>query len=151
MFVIFFLLWLIFNGRVTWELVLIGLGAACIAWLFAYRIVGYTIRTDLRMLKNIPWLLRYVANLLVEIVKSALEVGRVALTPGLRPDPVFVEFHSGFQSEFCNVLLADSITLTPGTITVYQEGDFFVIHCLRREYAEGIENSSFIRLIRQMK
>ena len=151
MFVVFFLLWLIFNGRVTLELVLFGLAAAGLAYFFAYRIVGYTIRTDLRMLQNIPWLMRYIGNLLIEIVKSAVEVSRVALTPGLRPDPVFVEFHSGFESEFSNVLLADSITLTPGTITVYQEGDFFVIHCLRKEYAEGIEDSSFIRLLRQMK
>ena len=67
------------------------------------------------------------------------------------PEPVIVEFHSGFQSRLQNVLLANSITLTPGTITVFQDGDHFVVHCLRREYAEGIEDSSFVRLLRRVK
>ena len=67
------------------------------------------------------------------------------------PDPVIIEFHSGFDSGLQNVLLANSITLTPGTITLFQEGDHLVIHCLRREYAEGIEESSFVRILRHLK
>ena len=76
-------------------------------------------------------------------------VARLALTPSAQPEPLLVEFHSGLKRESLNVILANSITLTPGTITVFQEEDHFVVHALRREYAEGIENSVFIRLLRR--
>ena len=67
------------------------------------------------------------------------------------PDPVIIEFHSGFDTQLQNVLLANSITLTPGTITLFQEGDHFAVHCLRREFGEGIEESSFVRLLRKIR
>ena len=59
--------------------------------------------------------------------------------------------HSGFHTQLQNVLLANSITLTPGTITLFQEGDHFVVHCLRREFGDGIEESSFVKLLRKIK
>ena len=74
----------------------------------------------------------------------------VVYKPGKKPDPVLIEFHSGLKDPFSNVLLANSITLTPGTYTVVQEGDRFVIHCLRREFAQGIDDSSFIHLLRKL-
>ena len=92
----------------------------------------------------------YALNLLLEIVKSAATVlGTIYRAD--EPEPVFIEFHSGLRGTLANVILANSITLTPGTITVFQEGDHFLIHCLHPEYAEGIEDSSFIRLLRKMK
>ena len=49
------------------------------------------------------------------------------------------------------MLLANSITLTPGTITVSVEGDHFFVHCLDRELAEGMEESVFVELLKQME
>ena len=83
-------------------------------------------------------------------LKAAWLVARMVFRAD-EPDPVIVEFHSGLKTQFQNVLLANSITLTPGTITVFQEGDHFVIHALRREYAEGLESSSFIKLLDKLK
>ena len=62
-----------------------------------------------------------------------------------------IEFHSGLKGQFSNVLLANSITLTPGTYTVLQEGDRFVVHCLRREFADDVDTSSFVRLLKKLK
>ena len=99
MIVVFFVLWLIFNGRLTVEIILLGL-----LW-----------------------------------------------TQGKGPDPVMVEFHSGLEGDFANVILANSITLTPGTFTVSQKGDHFVIHCLREEFSKGLDDSSFIHLLRRIR
>ena len=151
MFVIFFLLWIILNGRFTVELVFFGIAIAAAVYLFLCRVFGYSPKTDLRILKNLPWIFIYCLNLIWEIIKAAFAVMGVALNPGKKPDPVIVEFHSGLAGDFCNVLLANSITLTPGTYTVFQEKDLFVIHCLRREYAEGLEDSSFVHLLRRLK
>ncbi len=67
------------------------------------------------------------------------------------PDPVIVEFYSGFDTSIQNVLLANSITLTPGTVTVFQEKDHFVVHALDPAFAEGIEDSAFVRLLSKMR
>ena len=44
--------------------------------------------------------------------------------------------------------MANFITLTPGTYTLFQEGDHFVVHCLKREYGEGLEGSSFVKYLK---
>ena len=148
--ILFFLLWIILNGKVTLELVLFGIVISAAVSFFAYKVIGYSPYNDIRVYRNLPVFILYILNLILEIFKAVLTV-MLMIFHADDPDPVIVEFHSGLQTELQNVLLANSITLTPGTITVFQEGDHFVIHCLRREYAQGLTDSSFIRLLRKLK
>ena len=150
MFLLLFALWIIFNGKLTLELVLLGIVISCAVTVFSYKVLGWNIRTAALIARNLPLIIFYILRLLFEIVKSAFAVQRMVYRAD-EPDPVIVEFHSGFNSNIQNVLLANSITLTPGTITLFQEGDHFVIHCLRREFAEGIEDSVFTRLLSGFK
>ncbi len=147
---IFYLLWVIFNGRITPEILLIGLPVTAVVSLFSYRLTDYSPASDLKVARNIFLLILYALNLIREIIISASSV-MLMIIRGQTPEPVIIEFHSGFSSKMQNVLLANSITLTPGTITVFQEGDRFVIHCLRPEYGRGIDDSSFVRLLRRLK
>ena len=148
--VLFFVLWIILNGRITLEIVIFGLLLAGAVTLFAYRTVGYAPSYDLFVLRNLPLFVLYILTLILEIIKAAAAVV-ILIFEAEDPDPVIVEFHSGLDSNLQNVLLANSITLTPGTITLFQEKDHFVVHCLRREYAEGMENSSFVKLLGRLK
>ena len=148
--VLFFLLWIIFNGKITLEIVLFGIAITGIVGAFAYKVVGYPVSADIQVLRNMHWFVLYILDLIWEIIKAAVSVMGL-IFHAEDPDPVIIEFHSGFDSRLKNVLLANSITLTPGTITVFQEGDHFVVHCLRPEYAEGMEESTFIRLLRRVK
>ena len=148
MIIFFFLLWLILNGRVTAELILLGIPISALVLLLANRAVGYSIKTDIRIMRNIPVFFLYTLNLVAEILKASAAVMEVLLDPSKKPEPVIVEFHSGLKTELQNVLLANSITLTPGTYTLFQEGDHFVVHCLKREYGEGLEGSSFVKYLR---
>lgn len=151
MLILLFVLWIILNGRVTVELILFGIPIAGAVYIFLCRVLKYSPKTDLFLLKNLPCLMLYALNLIWEIIKAAFAVMSVAVSRSKRPDPVIVEFYSGLSGRFRNVLLANSITLTPGTYTVFQEEDHFVVHCLRREYAEGLADSSFIRLLGRLK
>ena len=148
MIIFFFLLWLILNGRITAELILLGIPISALVLLLANRAVGYTLKTDLRIMRNLPVFFLYTLNLVAEILKASAAVMGVVLDPSKKPEPVIVEFHSGLKTELQNVLLANSITLTPGTYTLFQEGDHFVVHCLKREYGEGIGESSFVKYLR---
>ena len=145
-----FVLWILLNGRLTWEIVLFGVGISAAISCFAYRVIGYSVKNDWLVLKNLPIFLLYILLLVWEILKAACTVMTMVYRAD-DPDPVLVEFHSGLPTQLQNVLLANSITLTPGTITVFQEEDHFVVHAVRREYAEGIEGSSFIRLLEKIK
>lgn len=151
MYILFFVLWFIYNGRVTWELLFFGAVIVFLINLFATKVIGYSIQHEIRIWRNLPLIILYILNLVAEIIKASLAVMSVIFTPGAGPDPVIIEFYSGFNSNFCNVVLANSITLTPGTYTVIQDKDHFVVHCLRREYAEGITESSFVQLLRRIK
>jgi len=147
--VLIFLLWLLLWGRITLEIVIFGLLITGALYLFAVKVLGYPWRRELYFLRCGPIFLLYLLNLLRETLLAAATVAKLALTPGAHPEPVLVEFHSGLEGDALNVILANSITLTPGTVTVFQEHDRFLIHALRREYAEGIADSSFIRLLRR--
>lgn len=144
-----FLLWILLNGRVTPEIVAIGAGLTAALALFMARFLGWSVRRERDIFRLAPLFLLYLLNLLWETLKAAVTVSLVAFTPSLRPEPVLVEFRSGLPREYQNVILANSITLTPGTITVFQEGDRFLVHALRREYAEGLNRSSFVLLLRK--
>ena len=150
MFIFFLLIWVIFNGRITPEILIIGSAVSLGVSMILYKALGYPVSTDKKIFKNLPLLLIYAGNLILEVVKAAFQVAQLVWNKKRTPDPVMVEFHSGLEGNFANVLLANSITLTPGTFTVHQEGDRFVVHCLLPEYAVGIEESSFIRLLRRV-
>ncbi len=149
--VLFFILWIILNGRITVEIVLFGIVIAVVFELFTLKVFGRKTESDIRVLKNLPLLIRYILVLVKEIMKASVEVTKVAFSGKKKPEPFIYEFRSGFPDNFRNVLLANSITLTPGTYTVFLEGDRFVVHCLRREYSDGMGDSVFVELLRQMR
>jgi multicomponent Na+:H+ antiporter subunit E len=150
MWLFLFALWIVLNGRVTVELVIFGVVIASAVTFFANRIIGYSSSIERRLIRNFPVFLIYILNLIWEIIVSAFKMCDMVYS-AKAPEPVIIEFHSGFQTQLQNVLLANSITLTPGTITLFQEGDHFVVHCLRGEFGEGIEESSFVKLLRKIK
>ena len=144
-----YLLWFWLVGHFTLELAVIGLLVTAALTLMMRRFFNWTAAGDIRILRSLPVFVLYLLNLIKEIAVAAFTVAHLALSHREQPDPVLVEFHSGFERESLNVLLANSITLTPGTITVFQQGDHFLVHALRKEYADGLEDSSFIHLLRR--
>lgn len=151
MYLAFFLLWIIFNGRITLEIVLIGLVLCAALFAFCCRFMGYSVRRDIRLLKRIPMAFQYVVILIIEILKANRQVLYFITTPRYQVEPQIVHFTSHLKSQGARVVLANSITLTPGTITVGLEGNEFYVHCLDREFAEGIENSIFVELLEKME
>ena len=151
MFTVFFILRIILNGRVTLELVLLGVLIAVAVFLFAHFAFGYTAFSERTVLRYLPLAVVYLINLMREIIIASLSVIRLILSPSAKPDPVLIAFDSHLPTEFQNVVLANSITLTPGTVTVQMKDGHFLVHCLRLEYAEGIEESSFVKLLRRVR
>ena len=145
MFFVFFVLWVVFNGRVSLEVMLIGaLISALLCW-FSYRFLGYRPAKMLRALKRVPGVLAYGVTLLTEIVRANLQVTRILLGKRAEIKPQLVTFQTPLHSRTARTLLANSITLTPGTITVFATGDELTVHCLDQVFAEGLNDSDFQR------
>ena len=92
----------------------------------------------------------YLAYLLKEIVKENFDVLRFIYRKG-QPKPMLVRFHGKVQSEPLRVLVANSITLTPGTYTVKLEGDEYAVHALDEYFQVDIEYSAFFKMAQKVE
>lgn len=93
----------------------------------------------------------YVAWLGKEIVKSNLDVTRIILDPTLPISPQLRTFRVAPRTDLGKVIYANSITLTPGTITVGIVGDEFEVHALTRAAWDGTEEGEMGRRVQKLE
>lgn len=92
---------------------------------------------------NIPRFIAYFAWLLVQIAKSAIYVARVSVFSTSEVDPSISWFRADYDNPAARAMLANSITLTPGTITIdISEDGIYSVHALTRELREGLLDGS---------
>lgn len=151
MLLLFFCVWIIFNGTITAEIAVIG--AVIVLFMFAFicRFMDYSLKQEILLYKRSICLLRYILVLVMEIVKANIAVIRLITSNSEVVEPVMVRVHTNLKSNFCRVLLANSITLTPGTITVSMDGDECVVHCLDKSLSEGMEDSVFVKMLEKLE
>lgn len=106
-----------------------------------YRLKKYTyfegetdIIKDLRFL-YVPY---YFVWMMVQIIKSGIQVAVILLSPSLPIDTAVVRFKVNYPNPHCKMILGNSITLTPGTLTVDIKGDEFIVHAITPTSFEGI-------------
>lgn len=84
-----------------------------------------------RLVLYLPWLFK-------EMVLSALHVARATISPRASLSPTLVRFRSEQPNEMASVLLGNSITLTPGTLTIDIVRNEFLVHALTQNRADGL-------------
>ena len=151
MLLLFFLVWVIFNGRLTMEIALFGIAVSGAVFAFVCRFMEYSLKKELRFYRLMPAFVQYLYYLIKEIVFSNITVSRMILTRKEEMEPVIVHVRTRLKSETARVILANSITLTPGTITVSLTDDKLLVHCLDKSLSEGMEDSVFVRLLQKME
>ncbi|MGN1205429.1 MAG: Na+/H+ antiporter subunit E [Eubacterium sp.] len=151
MFFVFFVFWIVLNGKINVEIAVTGAIIALGVFLFCCKFMEYSIKKDIVACKVIGLAICYVLLLIWEIVKANVGVMRFVYNQREDVEPCVIEMKAPFKINCLNVILADSITLTPGTITVELTGDRFTIHCLDQTMSEGMENSSFVRLLKKIE
>lgn len=141
-------LWLLLSG--FFVPLLLGLGvASCIAVvLIAHRMdvidhEAQPVHLTSRAVFYFPWLMW-------EIVKSSIDIAKVVLDPRLpiRRRIMRVPAHQG--DDLGRVVYANSITLTPGTVTVDTEGTTLVVHCVTETAAAGLASGDMGRRVAAM-
>ncbi len=122
MYFIFLALWIIFNGKFTLEILLFGIVIASVIYWFMCRFMDFSIQKDLLLWKRGLLLLRYFGILILEIIKANVTTMKLLFSEKYEIEPVLITFQTTLETRMARVLLANSITLTPGTITVSLEG-----------------------------
>ncbi len=148
---IFFLLWIIFNGSVTVEIAVFGLVVSAAVYAFICRFMDYSPKKELELAKKAGYIIKYFFVLIKEISIANFATLRIICSSLREAEPVLVQFDTNFRDDTSRVMLANAITLTPGTITVSVEGGSFTVHCLDSSFAEGLPSPAFVELLEKIE
>ncbi len=130
--------WLLLSGH--YDSLFFGLGAVSVAmatWI-AYRMKvvdheGHPVQIALRVFVYFPWLFK-------EIIKSNFDVARRVLSPSLPIDPRVFTVQASQITAVGRTIYANSITLTPGTVTIDVRGNTLEVHALTEASADGVKS-----------
>lgn len=147
MFILLLLLWIILNGKINLEIICIGLLLVSAISYFMYQYLGYTSAAQGRLWRKIGWALWYLGIVFIEVIKSGVAVMKFVVAKEVDIQPQIVVFSVPLKSELMKIILANCITLTPGTITLNIEGDLFYVHAFDYTFGEDVADSSFHRLL----
>jgi multicomponent Na+:H+ antiporter subunit E len=123
------LFWLMLMGTLTVEVLIVGvLASLVIALLYPN---GLSFFTEFRATPAAFIAgLRYYGYFFKQLVKSNLRLAAIVLSPSLPVKPGIVKARTRLKSRMGRLMLANSITLTPGTLTVEMDGEWLYIHCV---------------------
>lgn len=149
------LAWLLWSGTYSTRPFIFTLGA--LSCLF---VLWLTIRMDragrvepsplpargfaLRLLVYLPWLAG-------QVVLANLNVARRILTPSLPIAPRLLRVRAAQKTPLCQVIHGNSITLTPGTITLDLRGGELLVHALDEDSARGVEEGGIDRRVSRLE
>lgn len=151
MYFLYFFLWVIFNGAITLEICILGILIAAAIFAFTCKFMDYSIEKEKKLLRNGGRALKYVCVLVIEIVKANMSVIHMILSEREEIQPALFHFHTDMKTPVGKALLANAITLTPGTITVSLDENEYTVHCLDESLAPGSDNSVFVKLLSEME
>ena len=141
--------WLLLSGHYTPMLISFGVGSSALVVYLAMRMdvvdhEGVPLQLGGRFWLYLPWLMK-------EIFVSNVAVAKIILHPKLPISPITVVFHGSQKTDIGRFIYANSITLTPGTITTGCDGQDFAIHALTYADVDGREEDEMDRRVTRVE
>jgi multicomponent Na+:H+ antiporter subunit E len=137
LFVHLVVVWLLLSGHYDAGMIGFGLLSAAIVVLLTWHLgvldrESLPVHLGLRVFVYIPWLIK-------EVVKANIDVARIILDPALPISPRLIRLRASQKSEVAQVIFANSITLTPGTITLDLRDGSVLVHALTESGAADLQ------------
>lgn len=152
MFLLLLLCFIIFNQAFTLEILIFGIIISAGVYLFACKFFDYSVKKDLFIMKKLPGIFMYIFVLLWEVIKANVALFKLFTAKKKEErEPCIVTFHTGLKTRMARVLLANAITLTPGTITVKLKEDEYTIHCFDKSLAKGLDDTIFEKKLKKLE
>lgn len=127
LFATLFLFWILLNGSLSIATLISGLVVAGVIAIFFARNLSFLSGFHLTP-AGIGAALLFIGYFLKELVKANLALAKLVLTPALPVDPAIVKVRTKLTDPVGRLLLANAITLTPGTLTCEIKGEFLYVH-----------------------
>ncbi|HOL47536.1 MAG TPA: Na+/H+ antiporter subunit E [bacterium] len=142
-FILCFVIWLLLTAEINFEIILIGI---IISFITTILFSQFATNTYLKILSPIRifWALIYIPVFLFECLKANLDVAYRVINPNLPIKPGIVKVRTNLKTNKGKTLLANSITLTPGTLTVEIINDFLYIHWINVKSTNIDEATNYI-------
>lgn len=122
-----FVVWLGLNQSLAGDVLLLGT-AVCLMLVLLFR-EGAAVFAEIRLTpRALLATLGYIGYFLRELVRANLSVAKIVLAPDLPVHPGIVMVRTALKSRMGRLMLANSITLTPGTLSVALEGEWLYVH-----------------------
>ena len=126
-FLVLMIAWLLLNWTI--DPVNIVIGAAISLFLSVVFCSNCDLFTSINLTpKAFAYTFMYIVVFIIELIKANIDVTKRVLSPSLPINPGIVKVKTKLKSKMARLILADSITLTPGTFTLQVEDDTFYIH-----------------------
>lgn len=148
-FIFLFVFWIIVAG-LSWQGLLAGLVAAGVVFWLNRDLIS-SLFEDSFQLRKLFMLCLFGLSLIWQIVLANIQIAKVVLSPSLPIQPGIVTFDPGLKSDFSKAILANSITLTPGTLTIDVEGSTFTVHALTLAAAQDVVEWPLIAWLRRLE
>jgi len=134
-FIILLAAWLILNHSVSAEYLVSGALIALVISLLICR--ECLVFNDLKLSpKAFLYTFYFLAVFFRELIKANIDMARMVLSPSLPIKPGIIKANTSLKSKMARLILANSITLTPGTFTIDIIGDTLYIHCVHVDTAD---------------
>ena len=145
---VLFAVWLILSGHYTFLITTLGVLSCVLVVSIMQRMdlidhEGHPIHLTWRAITYIPWLI-------LEIIKANIDVLKLILSPSLPATPTLLRVKASQTSDLGQVIYANSITLTPGTISVDVANGEILVHALTRSGAEDLMAGEMDRRVTKM-
>lgn len=144
-----FLFWVVLNGRLTWEIALIGVIVTAGALFFMQRACEWTLKKEAALYRAAPRIALFLGTVVFEIVKANARMIPVVWRG--KPEPVVRVIRTELKTRFAKMALANAITLTPGTITLSCVRNELTVHCLTKDTALELEDNVFERRLKKIE
>lgn len=143
------LFWLMLSGHYSPLLLLMGaVSVALVCWILHRMDLVDHESMPLHLLHRMP---RYLGWLSWQIIRSNLDLVRRIWRPDCDVEPVVLRVPLPQRSDICRVTYANSINLTPGTLTIAMTDDFLLVHTLSPEGAQGLEEGEMSRRVSELE
>ncbi|MDA3863484.1 MAG: Na+/H+ antiporter subunit E [Deltaproteobacteria bacterium] len=126
LFVVGLVIWFCLTFPLGLAELITGAVVSCVASLLVLPIIPWKI--DVLNPRRLAGLLLYLPVFIWELIKANFKIAYVVLHPRLPVNPAILKVKTSLKSKFSRTMLANSITLTPGTLTVEIDDDHLFIH-----------------------
>lgn len=142
--------WVLLAPNRTPESLAIGILVAWGVTVFSKSLLFTDAEMPLYRLENFLMFLGFLVVLVIEIIKSNIDVARIVLSPSMPIQPEFIRVPIRIKNEVNRVILGNSITLTPGTLTVEITDEYCLVHALTKDAADAMHGSFITRWVKRI-